>query len=153
MLYRGFLLDSIETATRIRGAVVRVICPNGSGQDGLAPLLPSGISLTKQRAPGLSGALTPWTLFVPMMFVSIGNGMSIANGLAGSVSVYPAMAGAASGLAGFMQMGLGAASAQFIGQVQESWVNAMLVINLGWAVLAVLFFLVLIRGSAGAERA
>lgn len=110
-----------------------------------------GVAVT--AGAGLSGALTPWTLFVPMMFVSIGNGMSIANGLAGSVSVYPAMAGAASGLAGFMQMGLGAASAQFIGQVQESWVNAMLVINLGWAVLAVLFFLVLIRGSAGAERA
>lgn len=110
-----------------------------------------GVAVT--AGAGLSGALTPWTLFVPMMFVSIGNGMSIANGLAGSVSVYPAMAGAASGLAGFMQMGMGAASAQFIGQVQESWVNAMLVINLGWAVLAVVFFLVLIRGSAGAERA
>jgi rSAM/selenodomain-associated transferase 1 len=56
LLYRGFLLDSVETATRIRGATVRAICPNGSEQ-GLAPLLPTGIGLTQQRSPGLGSAL------------------------------------------------------------------------------------------------
>lgn len=103
-------------------------------------------------AAGLGGFLTPWTLFVPMMLVSIGNGMSIANGLAGSVSVYPAMAGAASGLAGFMQMGLGAASAQLIGQIQEGWTGAMVTINLLWASLALFVFLLLIRREPPVER-
>jgi len=89
----------------------------------------------------LLGQLSPAMLFIPMMVVSIGNGMSISNGLAGSVSVYPAMAGAASGLAGFMQMALGAGSAQVIGLVQESWNNALVVIILIWAGLAVAIFL------------
>ncbi|WP_366554754.1 multidrug effflux MFS transporter [Aquibaculum sediminis] len=93
----------------------------------------------------LGGLLSPWTLFMPMFLVSLGNGMSIANGLAGSVSVYPAMAGAASGLAGFLQMGLGAGSAQLVGLVQEHWTDFMAVINLGWAVLALSVFLLLVR--------
>jgi|SRR5690606_21812777 len=109
-----------------------------------------GVAVT--TAAGLGGFLTPWTLFVPMMLVSIGNGMSIANGLAGSVSVYPAMAGAASGLAGFMQMGLGAASAQLIGQIQEGWTGAMVTINLLWASLALFVFLLLIRREPPVER-
>lgn len=103
----------------------------------------AGVAITAAAVVG--GYLSPWTVFVPMMFVSVGNGMSIANGLAGSVSVFPAMAGAASGLAGFLQMGLGAASAQLIGQVQEGWTSAMVVINLMWALLAVAVFLLLIR--------
>lgn len=100
----------------------------------------------------LGGQLSPWTLFIPMMLVSIGNGMSIANGLAGSVSVFPAMAGAASGLAGFMQMGLGAASAQVVGVLQVHWSDAMVTINLGWAVLALVTFFLLIRPRLARAR-
>jgi rSAM/selenodomain-associated transferase 1 len=57
LLYRGFLLDSLETAARIRGAAVRVICPSGSEQKVLARLLPSSVGLTQQRSPGLGSAL------------------------------------------------------------------------------------------------
>jgi DHA1 family bicyclomycin/chloramphenicol resistance-like MFS transporter len=48
--------------------------------------------------------LTPWALFVPMAISSIGNGMSQPSGVAAGLSVYPRIAGAASGLMGFTQM-------------------------------------------------
>ncbi|MEL6966417.1 MAG: multidrug effflux MFS transporter [Pseudomonadota bacterium] len=56
-------------------------------------------------------------LFGPMMFVGIGNGMSLPNANAGAVSVRPDLAGSASGLAGFMQIGGGAALAALSGML------------------------------------
>lgn len=97
----------------------------------------------------LAGLLSPWSLFLPMLLVSLGNGMSIANGIAGSVSVVPAIAGAASGLAGFLQMGLGAASAQFVGVLQSGWTEAMATINLLWAAAALAVFLLLVKPPLG----
>lgn len=62
--------------------------------------------------------LTPWALFLPMMLVSFGQGMSLPNSLAAVISIRPALAGAASGLAGFLQMGLAAVVAQITGSIQ-----------------------------------
>ncbi len=47
-------------------------------------------------------------LFVPMVIVAIGNGVTQPNAFAGAVSVRPQLAGTASGLAGCVQMGFGA---------------------------------------------
>ena len=46
-------------------------------------------------------------LFVPMILVSLGNGFVLPNAIAAGVSVDPEAAGAASGLMGLLQMGLG----------------------------------------------
>ncbi len=54
-------------------------------------------------------------LFLPMIFVGTGNGMTLPNANAGIVSVNPDLAGSASGLAGFMQIGGGAALAALSG--------------------------------------
>ncbi len=54
----------------------------------------------------------PWTIFLPQVLVSFGNGMFLPNCVAGAVSVRPQAAGTASGITGFSQMSLGAASAQ-----------------------------------------
>jgi len=62
---------------------------------------------------------TPWALFLPMMFVAFAQGTSIPNALAAVVSIIPDMAGAASGLAGFIQMGIAAIAAQTIGSIQN----------------------------------
>lgn len=51
---------------------------------------------------------TLWTLFLPMLGVAIGNGISQPNAIAGAVSADPRLAGAASGLLGCVQMGGGA---------------------------------------------
>lgn len=52
--------------------------------------------------------LSPQAIFLPLMFVSLGNGMVLPNAIAGAVSVSPLAAGAASGVMGFLQMGIGA---------------------------------------------
>jgi DHA1 family bicyclomycin/chloramphenicol resistance-like MFS transporter len=65
----------------------------------------------------LAGVLTPLSLFGPMMIAAFGNGLSLPNGFAGAVSVDPRITGAASGLSGFMQMGLGAGASFLVGHV------------------------------------
>ena len=47
-------------------------------------------------------------LFGPMTLVGMGNGMVLPNANAGAVSVRPDLAGSASGLGGFLQIGGGA---------------------------------------------
>jgi DHA1 family bicyclomycin/chloramphenicol resistance-like MFS transporter len=51
----------------------------------------------------------PWSLFGPMVFTGIGNGITLPSVNAGVVSVKPHLAGSASGLGGAMQIGGGAA--------------------------------------------
>jgi DHA1 family bicyclomycin/chloramphenicol resistance-like MFS transporter len=62
--------------------------------------------------------LSPWALFLPMMLVAFSQGTAIPNALAAVVSIKPEIAGAASGLAGFLQMGIAAVAAQTIGSIQ-----------------------------------
>jgi DHA1 family bicyclomycin/chloramphenicol resistance-like MFS transporter len=63
----------------------------------------------------LAGQVTAWALFGPMLVFGFGNGLSLPNGLAGAVSVRPDLAGTASGVAGCLQMGTGAAASVLVG--------------------------------------
>lgn len=56
-------------------------------------------------------------LFYPMILVGVGNGMTLPNSNAGAVSVRPDLAGSASGLGGFLQIGGGAALAALSGSL------------------------------------
>ena len=71
-------------------------------------------------AAGLSGALSPLTLFAPMLIVTLGNGLTIPSGTAAAISVLPRTIGAAAGLSGFAQMAIGAAASQLTGALQGS---------------------------------
>jgi len=62
-----------------------------------------------------SGWQHPFALFAPMYLMGFANGLCIANGTAGTVSIRPALAGAASGIAGSFQMGFGAIATVVIG--------------------------------------
>ncbi|WP_022729176.1 multidrug effflux MFS transporter [Fodinicurvata sediminis] len=84
----------------------------------------------------VAGVLHPLTIFVPMLLCSLGNGLSIPNGLAGAISVRPDMAGVGSGLAGFIQMSLGAMISQLVGFLQDGAVYPLFVIMLTSAALA-----------------
>jgi DHA1 family bicyclomycin/chloramphenicol resistance-like MFS transporter len=53
-------------------------------------------------------APSPWALFIPMALSSIGNGLSQPGALASGLSVFPRIAGTASGVMGFSQMGVSA---------------------------------------------
>lgn len=67
----------------------------------------------------IAGHWTPLSLFGPMIFIAFANGLSIANAQAGAVSVEPSLAGTASGIAGFAQMGMAALVSQAVGMLQN----------------------------------
>ena len=91
---------------------------------GLALSLASGVML----AFWCLGDLTPWALFVPMALSSVGNGMSQPPGVAAGLSVYPRIAGAASGLLGFMQMTVAAFGTLLLGLLPRDNVVAMVAV-------------------------
>ena len=57
---------------------------------------------------------SPAAIFLPQIIVSYGNGLLMANCLSGAISIRPQAAGSASGMAGFVQMSIGAASTQIV---------------------------------------
>ena len=66
------------------------------------------------------GAWSPLALFVPLGLSGLAQGLALPNTQAAVVSVRPELAGAASGLAGFVQMGTAAIAAQVIGSIQTA---------------------------------
>lgn len=84
----------------------------------------------------ISGFLAPATLFVPMAFAALGNGLTIPNGTAGAISVDPRLTGAAAGWSGFTQMAFGAAASQLVGSLQNDWPFAVFWFMAGASMLA-----------------
>ena len=72
-----------------------------------------------------SGWQSPFAIFAPMYLVGLANGLSTANATAGAVSIRPALAGAAAGVAGSFQIGFGAISTVVIGYVLTATQSAM----------------------------
>ncbi|HUF44853.1 MAG TPA: multidrug effflux MFS transporter [Aestuariivirgaceae bacterium] len=99
-------------------------------------------------AAAVAGIMSPVTLFVPMLFAALGNGLTIPNGTAGAISVDTSMVGAAAGLAGFLQMGIGAGSAQLVGVLQDAEPFAVFWIMAAAAALATLTHRLALRGRA-----
>ena len=67
----------------------------------------------------LEPARGPEVIMIPQMIIGFASGFMLPNALAGAVSVRPQAAGAAAGITGFMQMGLGAATSQLIGHLLD----------------------------------
>jgi DHA1 family bicyclomycin/chloramphenicol resistance-like MFS transporter len=108
---------------------------------GLALSLASGVMLTVW----CFFDLTPWALFVPMAISSIGNGLSQPPGIAAGLSVYPTVAGAASGLMGFLQMIVAALGTFLIGQLPQSTPLPMVAVVGGCLALALAFGVIVWR--------
>jgi len=66
-----------------------------------------------------AGVVHPLTMFAPMFLLAVGNGLVLPSCIAGAVSVKPEVAGAASGLAGSIQIGFGAVVAPLIGALLQ----------------------------------
>lgn len=80
-------------------------------------------SMIAVSAMGINFALDnyhPLALFGPMFFSSLSNGLTLPNAVAGAVSVRPDLAGAASGLSGSLQTGIGAAASMTVGALIAS---------------------------------
>jgi DHA1 family bicyclomycin/chloramphenicol resistance-like MFS transporter len=74
----------------------------------------------------------PELIMVPQIISGFASGFMLPNAIAGAVSVRPQAAGTAAGITGFMQMGLGAATAQLIGHLLAGATTAL---PLAWIVL------------------
>ena len=125
-------------------AVARLTVPFGITRlcvFGLALSLASGVML----AVWCLVDLTPWALFVPMAISSVGNGISQPPGIAAGLSVFPRIAGAASGLMGFLQMMIAAAGTFLIGQLPQGTPLSMVAVVGASLALALVFGLRALR--------
>jgi DHA1 family bicyclomycin/chloramphenicol resistance-like MFS transporter len=84
----------------------------------------------------LAGSLDLVAFFLISGVMSVGNGFSMPNGFAGAVSVDPSRAGTASGLAGALQMGIGAILMTVVGHTLSDSALPVVVMMLVGAVLA-----------------
>jgi MFS transporter, DHA1 family, multidrug resistance protein len=131
--------------------VARLSVPFGSIRlcvFGLALSLASGVML----AVWCLLDLTPWALFVPMAVSSVGNGLSQPPGIAAGLSVYPRIAGAASGLMGFMQMMTAAIGTFLIGQLPPNSAISMIIVVGGSLMLAMVFGLLALLQEGEEQR-
>src|SRR6201997_4392504 len=109
------------------------------------------VGLTLSLASGVMLAvwcfvdLTPWALFVPMAISSIGNGLSQPPGIAAALSIFPRVAGAASGLIGFLQMMVAALGTFLIGQLPQATPLSMVAVVGGCLALALAFGVIVWR--------
>jgi DHA1 family bicyclomycin/chloramphenicol resistance-like MFS transporter len=85
----------------------------------------------------LAGWRHPLALFLPMYAIGFANGLTLANALAGAVSVRPDLAGAASGFAGAMQIGFGGVATVVIGALLAA-THSVFPMVIGMATLALL---------------
>jgi DHA1 family bicyclomycin/chloramphenicol resistance-like MFS transporter len=89
-----------------------------------------------------------------MAVSSIGNGLSQPPGIVAGLSVYPRIAGAASGLLGFLQMMIAAVGALLVGQLPQGTAAPMVAVVGASLALALIFgLLALARSSEGAPSA
>lgn len=88
----------------------------------------------------LMGFEHPFSFFGTMIFVGVGNGMTLPNANAGIVSVRPHLAGSASGLGGAVMLAGGAALSAITGALltPETGAYPLLFMMLGSSVLAIL---------------
>jgi MFS transporter, DHA1 family, multidrug resistance protein len=94
-------------------------------------------------------ALPGWemfTIFLPQIVIGFGNGLLLPTSIAGAVSIRPQVAGTASGVTGFVQMGIAAIAAQLGGHVISQATDALpmllLMLIFGVATAAAVFTLV-----------
>ncbi|MEM1363988.1 MAG: multidrug effflux MFS transporter, partial [Pseudomonadota bacterium] len=86
----------------------------------------------------LVGFAHPLSLFAPMMLSSLANGLCLPNTFSGALSVRPDLAGTASGLAGWLQVMVGAAATVLVGWFIHLGIWPLIVIMLLLSIAALL---------------
>jgi len=87
------------------------------------------------------------TIFLPQIIIGFGNGLLLPTSVAGAVSIRPQVAGTASGIIGFTQMSIAAATAQLSGHLVAAVSDAMpmILLMLIFGVATAAAFLLLVR--------
>jgi len=107
----GYMIGSVVTS-RITDRV------------GVERMVPMGVVLVTVGAAaffvmGIAGYLSVWSVFGPLAFMAFGMALLFPSTLAGSVSVYPRIAGAAAALYGFIQMMTAAITITIVGLLAD----------------------------------
>lgn len=97
-----------------------------------------GISLTLLLQ--ISGLRHPIFLFFPIAIAIFGNGLTLPNAQAGAINEFPRNAGSASGLTGFLQMGLSSVAAQLVAIIYNGTVYPLLLLMFVASTLSLLSF-------------
>ncbi|MET0168869.1 MAG: multidrug effflux MFS transporter [Aliihoeflea sp.] len=102
--------------------------------------LVTGLGMLVALGPVAVGHVGALSVFLPMVFVGLGNGMALPNAMAGIVSVRPHISGSASGLGGCLQIGGGAALSVLAGALlgPSSGPAPLFAVMLGSSICAVL---------------
>jgi len=95
----------------------------------------------------ISDYFIPATMFGGMWFIAFGNGLCLPSGTAGAISADKNRIGAAAGLAGFMQMAIGALSSYVVGIVMTDTALPLVVVMASSVTLAFAGNLMWRRGS------
>ena len=118
---------------------------------GLVATLGTVISLVMFGA----GLFHPISLFFPIAFIGVGNGMTLPSANAGIVSVRPNLAGSASGLGGTLMIGGGAVLAALVGALlgpeTGPWPLVILMIVASGASVLSTLYVIRRAGLVGAE--
>jgi DHA1 family bicyclomycin/chloramphenicol resistance-like MFS transporter len=88
----------------------------------------------------LLGFNQPLALFLPIALATFGNGITLPNAQAAAINEFPKLAGSASGLTGFLQMGFSAVAAQFVAVIYNGTVYPLLLLMLSASIASLLFF-------------
>ena len=92
--------------------------------------------------------LTPLVLFLPMALIIFASGLFLPNANAGALSTHPQLAGSASGLSGFLQMGFSALATVVLGSALSDSEAPLIALTVGTSVLSALSMLLLRVGRA-----
>ena len=99
-----------------------------------------------------SGIVTVLSMISPMMLLTLGIGLSMPGAMAGVLSPFPHIAGSASALLGFLQMGLGSVALVIAGFFGENTVLALTILPTAAMIIGLAAFLTLVPASADLEK-
>ncbi|MBT8146071.1 MAG: multidrug effflux MFS transporter [Gammaproteobacteria bacterium] len=96
------------------------------------------ISLT--LAIQVMGFHHPLALFLPIALAIFGNGLTLPNAQAAAINEFPKFAGSASGLTGFLQMGLSSIAAQLVAIIYNGTTYPLLLLMFSASLMSLLCF-------------
>ena len=146
LAFAGVNIGTICGAVLAARLVVRLGI-EGTVRIGLALYLSGAAALVGTL---LAGSGHPAAIVAPMALFHIGNGIVMPNTIAGAIAPFPRAAGAASALAGFVQMATGVLSGLVLGRLHDGSATPMTLLVAVSAVSAALFFALLVPRRRGA---
>ena len=99
------------------------------------------------------GVPSVWALFLPIAFAEIGDGLSQPSTMAAGLSIYPRIAGTASGLMGFLQMAMAAIGSFIVALLPQQSPFGMIAVFTGFVIVALGFGLFAVRRQSGGAPA